>query len=431
MADKKILSVNNKDLKASIQSESLSAGLTLKDLAAKQQAKNLEAGLVQKDLSANVVQNLNFEPKATDLALQVDINAFSTITPGYFIRLIDKVLVSDIANEVLISPVELANNLAINDILNYNLNRIINENLNLSDIKYFSVNKYFIESTQLTDINYKQFNKITFENIYLTDTLRLLIQKINVEYVNTNDFVVFLNNKGITDTTQLNDLKYLILSKQVQETFLTNDFQSKDIQIRLVDTVSIADIITTTLLEVIPLSAQESSIITDIISLQNIFNRSFSDMIYPTDDVYGEATIDDEQYVTFNKNLIEILQYQDVFSSIVNYNRNISDSTTLSEILNKIISTVIVENTNITETILISVDYQRSISDNLLINETLQNSVSKIIQDNFNLSDFYSSSYGKNVSETITSTDSGIIYNQGYVDDGYFVVGYIGTQTTF
>ena len=138
--------------------------------------------------------------------------------------------------------------------------------------------------------------------------------------------------------------------------------------------------------------SEDSAISVDSVSTE--FGKALLDSVYTTDDVGGEASVDDDQTVTFFKNLNEI--------SLV------------------------------TETITRVFTAFRSFSDGGSISDQMALSYSKPQTELLEVADSVAYLAGIGVYDTLPAIDSGYALAQDYVDNGlYFAEDYVGTKTIF
>lgn len=97
-------------------------------------------------------------------------------------------------------------------------------------------------------------------------------------------------------------------------------------------------------------------------------------MVDATDDFYGLANIDDDQYVSFQKSVSDYATNQEVFSTLTTFLRSVNESQYLSErfaaVVNKAISDI--TNSSDTVTLLTAPNKLESVSTSQTISLTLQ-----------------------------------------------------------
>ena len=122
--------------------------------------------------------------------------------------------------------------------------------------------------------------------------------------------------------------------------------------------------------------------------------KSIADSVYVTDDVGGQATIDDDQTVSFFKNLSNVSGASDTFARTFIAIRSFSETPTVSD--------------------------DKSIS------------AGKLLSNFATPTDVFSYIAGKNSYDTLSASDSGQGLKQDYVDNGfYFAEDYVGSKFTF
>ena len=122
--------------------------------------------------------------------------------------------------------------------------------------------------------------------------------------------------------------------------------------------------------------------------------KSIADSVYVTDDVGGQATIDDDQTVSFFKNVSNVAGASDTFEMTFTPIREFSDISTVSDAKSMLIG--------------------------------------KLQIDPATVSDAFNYSASKNSYYTLSASDSGQGFLQDYVDNGvYFAEDYVGSKFTF
>jgi hypothetical protein len=244
--------------------------------------------------------------------------------------------------------------------------------LRLKDIVVgiFIVIKDLFDSLVITETVSKDVGKDESESIVLSDTSVFDLDKLVDEPITTLDDVAFFISK-LTDD-QLDVLEQVSLS----------------VGIPVSDSGTVTD---DSVWELIKAITDNPSLIDEA---RFDVAKSISDTVFVTDDLGGEATIDDDQTIQFLKVRSDIAFVTEVLSKIVAYNRDFSDVATVSD------------------------------SPAL--------SFSTSFADAFQAAEFAVKLLGKGESDTLAGVDSGTLLNQDYVDNPYyFADDYVGDKRIF
>ena len=161
------------------------------------------------------------------------------------------------------------------------------------------------------------------------------------------------------------------------------------------------------------------------------FLRSFEDLVDATDDYYGAATVGDDEYASFNKNISDILTKTDT----IRFNA----ATILQDILYNLDTSKYTFTKPITESIL-NTEVSAKTANTLQLDVTSlfnRDSTKSTAQpnkfDSIQFTDIltYLKSTANLFTDSIYSTDSGAAYNQNYFASSYVTPGYTGTITYF
>ena len=172
------------------------------------------------------------------------------------------------------------------------------------------------------------------------------------------------------------------------------------------------------------------------------FRREVTDLINSTDDYYGLANIDDDQFAQFNKTLASSLDAQELFSRAWQALRSASESNTVTDISDLIVEKNSldainpVESTTIKEFYKLNLEQQtlveslirawrpiRAYTDTATVTDIDDNKVDfgkSFVEAPFNIQDLYSRviTYRRQVDDLINSTDD--YYGLANVDDDQF-----------
>lgn len=250
--------------------------------------------------------------------------------------------------------------------------------------------KVFIDATLVVDAPAKNFGKNVSDALGLTDDQ------------------VFAIGKGITETTTISELTAIAFAKVLADQAGISDLPSKNI------------------------------------------GKVFAEVLGVTDDVDGEATVEDDQNIAFFKNTTNVAHVTDLLTRVVAYVRAftetvgaadtpslgvgkpLADSASVSEVIDIVLAKV----KNLSDTVSaideLAFAIAKSLTDTASVTDTPSKNVSKILADSANISDSDVIDFLAGKSDSATVSEAGSLLNQGYVDNGfYFAEDYVGSSRTF
>ena len=250
--------------------------------------------------------------------------------------------------------------------------------------------KVFIDATLVVDAPAKAFGKNVSDALGLTDDQ------------------VFAIGKGITETTTVSELTAIALAKVLADQAGISDLPSKNI------------------------------------------GKVFAEVLGVTDDVDGEATVEDDQHIEFFKNTTNVTHVTDLLTRVVAYVRAftetvgaadtpslgvgkpLADSASVSEVIDIVLTKV----KNLSDTVSaideLAFAIAKSLTDTASVSDTPSKNVSKIFADSANISDSDVIDFLAGKLDSATVSEAGSLLNQGYVDNGfYFAEDYVGSSRTF
>jgi len=347
--------------------------------------------------------------------------------------------------------------------------------LTISDQKYFSTSKQVLETLTLT------------ERIQKAVSVVLRDIAANSESVNK-----YLTKLLSPETITLAEYFVYVLARfyEFSEQFIVSDTNSFSIGKNAVDLLSITD---SSIIKAISFGRVYTETINtqDILSRLVNFNLTLADLVYSTDDYYGLANIDDDQYALFNKTATSEQVTTDDFSSyrILKIIPNITEDTALySELINKrslkyiadainqaeyinkqiqkIVQDTVTQldyhistvNKSVLDNISIVIDNSfliyptKVLSDSIQLSEQTNKQVNKLVQEVLSNLDVKNISINKRINDTVTNTDVAVtnyivagpskyltdlltvsssvtINQQNYFASSYVTAGYTGSFT--
>ena len=152
--------------------------------------------------------------------------------------------------------------------------------------------------------------------------------------------------------------------------------------------------------------------VSETFTKQSNYARDFTDVVYFTDDVDGNASILDDQEMQFFKSTTDIPGVSDLFERTVAYSRAFPDTLFASESINVLTS--------------------KHLYDIPVASETIAKSYSRLSADSALLGDAAIVAQEKVLLNLAATTDTGSLLSQGYVSDAtYFKEDFVGSSTTF
>jgi hypothetical protein len=178
-----------------------------------------------------------------------------------------------------------------------------------------------------------------------------------------------------------------------------------------------------------PLTDSYSS--SDLLTRSVNFIRSFQDLVDATDDYYGAATVGDDEYASFNKNVSDILTKLDIVrfsvstilqdilhnfdTSKYTFTKPFTETTLNTETATKTTNTLQLDVTGLYNRDLAKFTPQPNKFDSIVFTDILT----------------YLKSTANLFTDSIHLTDSGTINNQNYFASSYVTPGYAGTNVNF
>ena len=272
-----------------------------------------------------------------------------------------------------------------------------------------------IEYARVYDDYY--FNSLGKNSIELLQTSQVFtraVAKLLIDATTTTDFAYKIFSPGLF-SDQITTVDYILVARGIN---LLDQFAVNDTS-KLTPGKVVADTITSQ----------------DILSRIADFNLLLSDFIDATDDYYGLANIDDDQYATFNKSVTDnastIERFIAANARLLADNFIVSDSTQLTPKLS------FLESIQLSEQI-ISRQIAKLLEDAIAESDTITNSISKnladavtifssdtrilstqfSLADNFQISEVFKQQFNKLAQDTVTRLDSiqNFVYGKGILD---------------
>lgn len=314
--------------------------------------------------------------------------------------LFDKATSSD--NLVTITLFErLYNDLtAVSEEQKFNTDKALETEYTYSDEDRYAVIKVVEDSNIIPDELKSFVTKVIYDSGFTTTELKIEITKLFNDTTTSSDIVTTLWKILRVFTELVNTEEELVFdsTKWLLDNYISNDTTYKAIVKSTVDNGSIKD----------------------LVKHVTWFRRTYLDNIYATDDVLGEANIDDDQYASVIKGTIDIIDTDDMHtfdmhsrlrtifskpSDIINY--EISRALPTDNIFNSELVTQLVESLKIDNFYLFeenTIDVDKVINyDSTVITQLVTKLLESIYLDNSFLIDVNTISINKAVDYSLTS----------------------------
>lgn len=343
---------------------------------------------------------------------------------------------------------------------------------NVDDDQYAYVDKRLVDWTAVVDQFSRQVNyyREYQDNLVLSEGLSSAVSLIKEDTSSLTDVVTLLLNirRFFEETLSLSDSTALQINPVLFDTAATSESKSFATFKALSDLALTSE----------ALALQTASVLAEALVANDAFdrivsyNRNVADAVDATDDFYGAANVDDDQYALFSKLLVHTSTAVDTFSRIAAYYREFSDSASTTETLASSVSKLLVHTSTTVDILSRIATYYRAFNDAVNTSEVRSFGISKLLvhtstavdtfsriaiyyrefNDSVNTSEVRSSGISKSYFESLVATDTryqflqksmadGIgadealtLYHQNYFLSDYFATGiegrYFGTIST-
>jgi hypothetical protein len=175
----------------------------------------------------------------------------------------------------------------------------------------------------------------------------------------------------------------------------------------------------------------ETATFTDL-GITYSLSYNITDAITATDDFLGEANLDDDQTMQFNKNTTNLVGTVDSFSRQVSFVREFIDAASYSDVANKAYFKNVTDVSFLADDLVYVMAYNKSYSDISNVSDAATLGFGRFEQDNGTFNDINVKSTGKVNSDLVDITDAGSLFWQDYVDNPYYFAGdYVGDRQLF
>ena len=159
--------------------------------------------------------------------------------------------------------------------------------------------------------------------------------------------------------------------------------------------------------------------------------KNVSEQIFVTDDVDGEASVEDDQEIAFVKTRTEIVAITDVFDRDVAYSRSFAETPAANDSPAKVVGRPASDSGTASDSFSRTVVYLRDFTDSAGMTDSDTIDFGSVKSDDGVFADSEVKSGGKFITESPSAVSSGTLRSQGYCDFTYFAEDYVGASRTF
>lgn len=252
--------------------------------------------------------------------------------------------------------------------------------------------RYNEDNTKASEISSKLFGKHIAELSSATEVLCINAAKVLTDLWAASDSILLVVDwiRNIDDSPQSlfanNDILSVSLSKSLLEQEFVTDTVAKSFATSFLDSNIATDMVATT----VQTPKQDSFAASDSVTLLVDFRPLIQDWVYSTDDVLGNANIDDDQYMLFNK--------------------------------------VAIDSSTSDDTALISIS--KALNDNIASIDAIVKSAGVSLADSVGLPDVLEKSLAVSKADVADMSDTCTANLQNYVSASYVDAGYVGVNYT-
>ena len=279
-------------------------------------------------------------------------------------------------------------NTSISDSASKQTGKGVQETVNISETDFTAVGKNTVDTTNFSESDKIDYGKATADTTNISESDQVLIGKNAVDTTNFSESDVVDFGKGIADATNFAESTAAVFGRSTSDTTNFSESDVVDFNKAATDTANTSDIIAT-----------QSS-------------KNIADQVNFTDDING-AAVDDDQNVFFFKNNTETFSAQDSLQSLLQYFRDVSETTNISESD--------------------SIQLVKNSLETLNFSEADVVALNKNVTESVNLTDSVAAvtGFARVVSDTTNISSSGLVIIQDYTtDNNYFAEDFVGQSAT-
>ena len=320
---------------------------------------------------------------------------------------------------------------ATNIIVIYNAqNRFVEESPSVFDIDVIHFRKNVSDATALTDDDVLAIGKNLAENPGVANTFLRVVQF----------------RREFDESVPTTDVERRDFGKVSADAFSVSETSAFDVAKPLVENLTaVGDFTRNVVFKRVPLETVGTS---DVYERQVAYSRQFNDSVYPTDDLDGEASLQDDQEMFFVKTRTDLAAVTESLDRTVSFNRVFTDTAGTTDLQSFAIGKALADAGGFTDIDVLSFgkntadtattsetqsfDITKPLTDISSASELAAKGVAKPASDAFGATDDDTISFGKAQTDPVLTADAGSLVSQGYVDNNqYFAEIYVGTSRSF
>lgn len=303
-------------------------------------------------------------------------------------------------------------------------NRVYTETATNVDLAQLGIQPLYQETTNIAEQTLAQFGKLQQDQATITEQALLNIDKLaETEQVTQQDQTTALVDKGLLFTATVTESQLIDTTKLVTETavntelvelatdkYFTENLASSETTVFDVNKLKEEEVFNTDLVSIEPdKSVTETASTADSIT-EFIAEKLLEDLVDATDDIFGEANVDDDQYAEFGKSLLDYSSVTDLVSTAADYNRELEDANSTADLLTLLIEPLYNDQTTSQEEL--TQEVGKSLADAATTTEQADKTVETTFSDvvdatddifgEANIDDDQYATFGKSVLESVT-----------------------------
>lgn len=245
------------------------------------------------------------------------------------------------------------------------------DSYHMSDLATSLTNKAVNDSTSNSEFRLFSAAKVLVDNVSKNETISKIVTTFYEDVAHVNEIFsrVFNSFRTFTETVSKTDLALLLVGKGV------------------VDLISASELVT----RFVSKANNDTTTTSEVRSFST--SKTLSELVDATDDFYGAANVDDDQYALVAKTLADSSTLTDVFSRVVTYVRSYTDTVLKSD--------------------LAVLQFTKNLSETSHTSEYITKTEAKVLSEN---------------ASTSQTVQLGI---QNYFATNYVVPGYVGNTFTY
>lgn len=238
------------------------------------------------------------------------------------------------------------------------------------------------------------------ENISAVETVSVLLtyNRNLTELINTSELFTVGVDKLVSDATAVSLTEYKLVQKLADTPTITQDINFLQVTKPNIDQV-VNDSINT-----LDIYKQLTEALTNTEYTQFSITKLFEDSVDATDDYYGAANLDDDQYAFFGKTLVDYLGTSEIQIYVVGNKQQ--DTITTADQNYSVFTKLLADITQNAEDI--SAYFSNVTIETVAVQETAKLNVSLTKSDQFNFSDVFSTllNYNRNLTEQVQTSET-------------------------